>query len=171
MHIEGLDELDHKILAALQENARMSFSDIGERVGLSRVSVKNRMEAMEKKGVIQGYQIVIDPKKAQEGIRFFLDLSTLPEYYEDVVGYLAQAKYVRQIYSVSGECSIHAEGYARDARNLEVFSNTLYRAAKKGIRSIRLYTLLSTIMDMDGGIEYVRYQEHEHLEAGGDAGI
>ena len=166
MHIDGLDELDNKILEALQENARMSFSDIGEKVGLSRVSVKNRMEAMEKKGVIKGYQIVVDPKKAQEGTRFFLDLSTLPDYYEEIVAYLAQTKYVRQIYSVSGECSIHAEGIAPDARNLEVFSNTVYRAAKKGIRSLKLYTLLSTIMDIDGGIEYVRYQEYEHLEEG-----
>ena len=159
MHIDGLDELDNKILEALQENARMSFSEIGKRVGLSRVSVKNRMEAMEEKGVIKGYQIVIDPKKAQEGTRFFLDLSTMPDYYEEIAEYLAHTKYVRQIYSVSGDCSIHAEGYAPDARNLEVFTNTLYRAAKKGIRSLRLYTLLSTIMDIDGGIEYTRYEE------------
>ena len=49
MSIEGLDKLDNAILDLLRENARMSYSDIGEKVGLSRVAVKNRMNAMEKR--------------------------------------------------------------------------------------------------------------------------
>ena len=43
MNIEGLDKLDNAILETIKDNARMSYSDIGEKVGLSRVAVKNRM--------------------------------------------------------------------------------------------------------------------------------
>ena len=68
MNIEGLDKLDHAILETIRENARMSYSDIGDRVGLSRVAVKNRMEAMEKAGVIKGYQTIIDETKTPEGL-------------------------------------------------------------------------------------------------------
>ena len=46
MHIEGLDELDNKILETIKDNARLSYSEIGERVGVSRVCVKNRMAAL-----------------------------------------------------------------------------------------------------------------------------
>ena len=49
MSIEGLDKLDNAILDSIRENARMSYSDIGEKVGLSRVAVKNRLDAMEKR--------------------------------------------------------------------------------------------------------------------------
>ena len=39
MFLEGLDALDQKIVELLIENARMSYSDIGQRVGLSRGAV------------------------------------------------------------------------------------------------------------------------------------
>lgn len=56
MNIEGLEKLDNAILEVIKDNARMSYSDIGEKVGLSRVAVKNRMEILEKNGIIQGYK-------------------------------------------------------------------------------------------------------------------
>lgn len=67
MNIEGLDALDNKILEVLNENARATFSEIGELVGLSRVAVKNRMEIMEKNGIIQGYKAIINPTKRRNG--------------------------------------------------------------------------------------------------------
>ena len=47
MYLSGLDELDQKILTLLTGNARLSYSEIGERVGISRVAVKARMAALE----------------------------------------------------------------------------------------------------------------------------
>ena len=40
MYLDGLDELDQKIIQLLIENARISYSDIGEETGISRVAVK-----------------------------------------------------------------------------------------------------------------------------------
>lgn len=40
MFLEGLDALDQKIVRLLIENARISYSDIGQEVGISRVAVK-----------------------------------------------------------------------------------------------------------------------------------
>ena len=50
MYIEGLDEMDNRILKELKDNARATYSEIGEAVGLSRVAVKNRIEVLEKNG-------------------------------------------------------------------------------------------------------------------------
>ena len=47
MFLAGLDEIDQKILELLIHNARMSYSDIGTEVGLSRVAVKSRITALE----------------------------------------------------------------------------------------------------------------------------
>ena len=44
MYIEGLDELDNKIIEVVKENARLTYSEIGEKVEVSRISVKKRME-------------------------------------------------------------------------------------------------------------------------------
>jgi len=59
MHIEGLDETDNRILDVIEKNARLTYKEIGDRVGISRVSVKARMQAMEEKGIIRGYETVI----------------------------------------------------------------------------------------------------------------
>lgn len=40
MYLNGLDELDQKIIQLLIENARISYSDIGKETGISRVAVK-----------------------------------------------------------------------------------------------------------------------------------
>ena len=47
MFLEGLDALDQRIVQLLIENARMSYSDIGQAVGISRVAVKARIQALE----------------------------------------------------------------------------------------------------------------------------
>lgn len=50
MFLEGLDELDQKIVQLLIKNARMSYSEIGSLVGISRVAVKMRVQSLEKQG-------------------------------------------------------------------------------------------------------------------------
>lgn len=155
MYIEGLDELDNKIIEVVKENARLTYSEIGEKVGVPRISVKKRMEALEEKGIIQGYKAVIDSTKLPEGVRFILDLETTPECFEDIVEGLSRSKYIRQIYGVSGDCAIHATGFVSNSRNLQIFANALYREAKRGIRRMSYKTVLSTLMDIDGGVDYV----------------
>ena len=64
MYIEGLDDIDNRILDAIRDNARLTYKEIGDIVGISRVSVKNRMDVMQEKGVIKGYATMIDASKA-----------------------------------------------------------------------------------------------------------
>ena len=52
MNNEGLDKLDIAILDILKDNARLSYSEIGEKVGVSRISVRKRMEALSGRPVI-----------------------------------------------------------------------------------------------------------------------
>ena len=55
MKLAGLDELDNKIVDLLLHDGRMSLSDIGKQVGLSRTAVRNRMAAMEKSGATKQF--------------------------------------------------------------------------------------------------------------------
>lgn len=61
MNIKGIDEKDNQIVTLLRKDARMSWSDIGDAVGLSRVAVATRVKALEAKGIIRGYTALIDP--------------------------------------------------------------------------------------------------------------
>lgn len=166
MNIEGLDRVDNAILEVIKDNARMSYSDIGDKIGLSRVAVKNRMEILEKKGIIQGYKTVIDETKASEGVSFLLDIEAIPGEYQRVIDVLAKDRFIRQIYSVTGECRIHCVGFAPNNRTLDSHVNHLFRSTK-GIRKMNWNILLRTIKDVDGGVDYEEYKRSEYLESRG----
>ncbi len=163
MHIEGLDELDNKILETIKDNARLSYSEIGERVGVSRVCVKNRMAALEQKGIIRGYQTVINSTAAAEGTRFFLDAEAWHDHFDDALAALSAEKSIREVYMTTGDDQIHAAGFTTNRENLRVMVNRLY--SEKFFKKISFNVILSTVKDVDGGVDYaLRYQESEHLE-------
>lgn len=167
MNNEGLDKLDYAILETIKDNARMSYSDIGEKVGLSRVAVKHRMDVMEKNRIIKGYHTLIDETKTPEGVSFILDVEVIPQEYESVVENLARDTFLRQIYSTTGECRMHCVGFAPNHRTLEAHVNHLF-IKTKGIRKMSWHMLLNTIKDIDGGVDYVRCKESEYMEDGGN---
>ncbi|NJE61180.1 TRASH domain-containing protein [Thermococcus sp. 21S7] len=57
-----LDELDLKLIYLLMDNSRLSISELAERLGVSRPTVKSRLEKLEREGVIQGYTIKLNPE-------------------------------------------------------------------------------------------------------------
>ncbi|GAA0545321.1 Lrp/AsnC family transcriptional regulator [Actinomadura livida] len=57
-----LDDIDLRILAELQRNARTSHAELGRRVGLSAPAVAERIQRMESTGVIVGYHATVDPR-------------------------------------------------------------------------------------------------------------
>ena len=56
-----VDERDLEIIAALQEDARATYADIGRRAGLSPSSVHERVRKLERAGAIRGYRAIVDP--------------------------------------------------------------------------------------------------------------
>jgi Lrp/AsnC family leucine-responsive transcriptional regulator len=55
-----LDETGKKLLSALQENARLSFAELGRRIGLSPAATAERLRRLEEAGVVKGYRVEID---------------------------------------------------------------------------------------------------------------
>lgn len=90
MFLDGLDETDQKIVKLLIRNARMSYSDIGKQIGLSRVAVKLRVQALEQKGIIEGYTTIIDPQKISGSISCYIELETAPGSLQEVCEILDQ---------------------------------------------------------------------------------
>ena len=164
MHIEGLDELDNKILDVIKDDARLSYSEIGEKTGVSRVCVKNRMTALEQKGVIKGYRTVIDgDAAAMEGIQFYLDAELWHQDYETALAVLASEKSIRKLYATTGDEHVHGVGFTKNKENITALVNRLRR--EKTIKMISFHVILSTVKDVDGGVDYaLRHQESEHME-------
>jgi DNA-binding Lrp family transcriptional regulator len=74
MSAVDLDQTDHKILELLSENARRTMADIGEKVSLSASAVTRRIERLERSGVIAGYTVIVDHRKAGRPIQAFTEV-------------------------------------------------------------------------------------------------
>ena len=56
-----MDNLDYRIIDLLRQNARASYGDIGDRIGLSASAVKRRVDRLVATGVIRAFTIQVDP--------------------------------------------------------------------------------------------------------------
>jgi Lrp/AsnC family leucine-responsive transcriptional regulator len=69
-----LDEIDHKILSALQENCRITLAELSERVGLSQSPCLRRWKRLEAEGLIMGYTAQLDMRKLGRQITAFVQV-------------------------------------------------------------------------------------------------
>ena len=145
MYLDGLDGLDQKIVGLLIENARISYSDIGERIGISRVAVKARIQALEQKGIIEEYTTVINPQKISGAVSCYFEIETTPSCLAEVTEILNQHDTVTQIYRVTGKDKLHVHS----AEEMEVFLHTVIDALP-GVISCSCNMILSRIKDIKG---------------------
>jgi Lrp/AsnC family leucine-responsive transcriptional regulator len=73
--IKDVDEIDVRILAELQENARLSNLELANRVGLSASPCLRRVRRLEKSGVIRKYVTLIDPKAISLSTTVFIQIT------------------------------------------------------------------------------------------------
>ena len=146
---EYFDELDQKIVQLLIKNARLSYSDIGKEVGISRVAVKARIQALEKKGVIEEYTTIINPQKISGAISCYFEIETKPEYLAQVTDILYKNNTVTQIYRVTGRDKLHVHAVASSSDEMEHFLHTVIDTLP-GVISCSCNTILSRIKDIKG---------------------
>ena len=149
MYLDGLDELDQKIIRLLIENARISYSDIGEETGISRVAVKARIQALEKRGVIEEYTTIINPQKIGGAVSCYFEIETKPEYLAQVTDILYKNNTITQIYRVTGRDRLHVHAVASSGDEMEYFLHNVIDTLP-GIISCSCNMILSRIKDIKG---------------------
>jgi Lrp/AsnC family transcriptional regulator, leucine-responsive regulatory protein len=68
------DDVDRKLLAALQDDCRQSLASLGEHVGLSPPAVLERVRRLESAGIIRGYHAVLEPRLVGLDITAFIGI-------------------------------------------------------------------------------------------------
>ena len=121
MFLSGLDDTDRRIVELLIHNARMSYSDLGEAVGLSRVAVKARIRALEERGVIEEYTTIVNPQRISGAVSCYFEIEVEPAWFPRVVDTLRDNETVTQIYQVSGNNKLHVHAVAAGQEELEAF--------------------------------------------------
>jgi Lrp/AsnC family transcriptional regulator for asnA, asnC and gidA len=133
-----LDEIDVKILEALQEDARQTYTAIGKRLGIAHSTVYDRIKKMEQHGIIKKYTTVIDAEKAgMKNITAIMTVYTDPKESEKTAEKLCEASQVLEVYtSLSEELLIIVKVVAESQESLHTFIAN-YVAPLPGVLRIR----------------------------------
>ena len=149
MYLDGLDESDQKIVRLLIENARVSYSDLGDKIGLSRVAVKARIQALEQRGIIEEYTTVINPQKISGAVSCYFEIETTPGGLSEVIDILNGDNTVTQIYRVTGRDKLHVHAVAASGEEMETFLHAVIDTLP-GVVSCSCNIILSRIKDIKG---------------------
>lgn len=149
MFLEGLDALDQKIVRLLIENARISYSDIGQEVGISRVAVKARIQALEQRGIIEEYTTIINPQKISGAVSCYFEIETLPDTLAEVTETLKENEAITQVYRVTGKNKLHVHAVAASSEEMEKLIQEVIDPLP-GVVSCSCNIILSRIKDIKG---------------------
>jgi Lrp/AsnC family leucine-responsive transcriptional regulator len=99
-----VDERDLAIIAAVQDDARATFADIGKRVGLAASSVHDRVRKLEQAGAIRGYRAEIDPEALGLFVTALVSVMPLdPKQPDDLPDRVREFPEVEDCHSVAGD--------------------------------------------------------------------
>lgn len=149
MYLEGLDELDQKIVRLLIENARMTYSDIGQQIGISRVAVKTRIQSLERRGIIEEYTTIINPQKISGAVSCYFEIETSSDTLAQVTELLNQNEAVTQIYRVTGKNKLHIHAVTASSEEMEHLIQDVIDPLP-GVTSCSCNIILSRIKDIKG---------------------
>ena len=114
------DAKDRQIIALLLEDARLSYSQIGRRVGLSAPAVKHRVDRLRDDGVILGFTAVLAPEVAGGATEAFVELYCRSHTNPDAIRHaLVEHPQVVAAYTVTGDADALLRLRALDVRELE----------------------------------------------------
>ena len=103
----SLDETDLCILYALQADGRLSYTQLGKQVGLTRPAVAERVRRLEEMNVITGYRAEINPEKLGLPILAFIRIGAIGDVFESVAKVVVKIPEVLECHrGTGGECFI-----------------------------------------------------------------
>lgn len=151
-----MDLFDRKILDALQNDGRLTNSELADHVGLSSSQCSRRRTQLEHAGVIQGYSARVDPQKVGIALTSMISV-TLSNHTEananDLRNLLKLNVNVLDAYALTGEMDYHIKVVSADLDDLSEFINKvlLPHPAVQNVRtSIALGMIKSsTVLPLD----------------------
>lgn len=113
-----LDEIDNKIIRMLDEDGRKPFLEIAEKLGVSESTIRKRIQALQREGVIKGFTVKVDPKKLGINTIAIVGLDVEPSKLLETAQKLCGFPEAKTVATSTGDHMIMAEVWAKDGKEL-----------------------------------------------------
>jgi Lrp/AsnC family leucine-responsive transcriptional regulator len=131
-----MEELDRRIVRALVDDGRLSYTDLAERVGLSVSAVHQRVRRLETRGVIRGYTAQVNADELGLPLTAFVSIKPIdPAAPDDAPDRLVGIAAIESCFSVAGEESYILKVRAGGPADLEALLQDIRSAANVSTRT------------------------------------
>jgi Lrp/AsnC family transcriptional regulator for asnA, asnC and gidA len=142
----NLDEIDTRILELLEEDARRSFTEIAEKLKVSESSIRKRVSALQKEGVIKKFTIKVDHAKLGLNTVAIVGIDVDSDKMLEIAQKLCDFKDVKCVATSSGDHMIMLEVWAKNGKELgKLIAEEIGRI--EGVRQICPALILEKLKD------------------------
>jgi len=141
-----MDDIDRKILKKLQENARITVSDLSSEITLSMPAISERIKKLEASGVIKQYTTILDPALLNKHLMALMFLRFDNPKHGDQFASLVKAEpEIKECYYITGDFDYSLKILTENTRTLEKLLTRIKNAS--GVVKTQTIVILSTITD------------------------
>jgi len=139
-----MDAIDSKILEALQENSRVSISDLSKQVNLSLSAVSERLKKLEASNIIEKYTVILDSTALGQELSVVMNISLEnPRHTNEFVDIVNKESEILECHYVTGEYDYILRITTKNTATLECLMNRI--KSIPGIKRTQTNVILSTI--------------------------
>lgn len=106
--MSGLDDADARIVAALQADGRAELLDVAATTGLPGTTVRDRLAALEERGVVRGYTARVDYERAGYACPVVVRVRAADDAVAAVADRLRECPRIHSVYELTGEWTLFA---------------------------------------------------------------
>ena len=141
-----MDNIDCKILNIIQNNANISNSDLSRQLDMAPSGVRERVKKLEAAGIIEKYEVRINPKKVGLDITTFIHVETNEKVGQNNVGIeLAKIPGVQEVHLVAGEYCYFIKSRVKDT---DAHNQLMKRMGEvDGVKNARTTMVLETLKE------------------------
>ena len=137
-----MDEMDKRLVGMLREDARASISQLADRLGWSRTTVRARLIALQDRGDIVGFSVVLKSDEMRNPVRGLMMIAIEGRGTDRIIRQLSSMPEVRRIHSTNGRWDVIVE---IGTQTLEAFDKVLVQVRRlDGVTASETSLLLST---------------------------
>ena len=118
VNLPRLDATDRKIIGELTRDGRVSLAELGRRVSLSSPAVAERVQRLERAGVITGYRAEIDPRRLGYQLTAIVRIKPAPGQLPRIPELAAEIPQIGECHRITGEDCFYLKVYLRSIDEL-----------------------------------------------------
>ena len=145
--IPGLDRIDRKILAALQDDGRITNLELADRIGMSATATAERVKRLTRDGFIVGYTARLDPTHLQRGLLVFVEIKLdrmNPEVFTTFASAVKKAPEVLECHLIAGGFDYLVKARVRDMEAYREFLSEVLMMLP-GVRETHTYPVMEEV--------------------------